>query len=359
MKREPLEIAGYTALPLHLPETRAYPKPATHYLYLRAHEPRIPDPDSSRSLFVVNVPIDTTEAHLRHLFGTQLSAGRVERVQFEDHVPLKKRGIATTAAETNLSRRNKKRKRLTVTADDLQNQLDDITLPSTWDGQLQKSGAHAIVVFADRTSMEASLKAAARASKRGAKIVWGEGIPEDRMPSLGMQRYLAHERLRYPDRAALLSTVNEYMTVFTQVSEARKREESRKAQEPDEDGFVTVTHGPKLNSVAREDEARELLEKQKKKKSDGLEDFYRFQSREKRKERQNELLRRFGEDKRKLEDIKKRRGKIRVSCYVGDRTGSMLIVLTAGMMVYRPSTAFWSSDWIEETFMVSFAVLLC
>ncbi|KAJ5096298.1 hypothetical protein NUU61_005654 [Penicillium alfredii] len=303
---DPDKIAGYTTLPLKLPETSVSPGPATHYLYLRPHEPRIPDPDSSRSLFVVNVPIDTTEIHLRYLFGTQLSAGRVERVQFED-VPVKKRGVAA-ATENNLSHRSKKRKRVTV--DDLQSRLDDVALPSTWDRQLQKSGAHAIVVFADRPSMEASLKAAAKAAKKGTTLVWGEGIPKDRVPVLGLQRYLAHERLRYPDRAALLRTVNDYMTVFSQVAEARKRAESQKAQEPDEDGFVTVTHGPKLNSIAREDEVRELVEKQKK-KAEGLEDFYRFQSREKRKERQNELLKKFDEDKKKLQDIKSRRGKIR------------------------------------------------
>lgn len=310
MKKEALEVAGYTTLPLQLPPTPTFPTPATHYLYLRPHEPRIPDPDSSRSLFIVNVPIDTTEAHLRHLFGTQLSAGRVERVHFED-VPVKKRGVAA-ATEGNLSHHTKKRKR--VTADDLQSKLDDISSPSTWDRQLHKSGTHAIVLFADRPSMESSLKAAAKAARKGTDITWGEGLPSGRVPPLGIQRYTEHEKLRYPDRAALLRTVNEFMTVFTQVSEARKREESRKNQEPDDDGFVTVTNGPKLNSVAREDELKELVERQKK-KAEGLEDFYRFQSREKRKERQNDLLKKFDEDKKKLQDIKQRRGKIRVSIY--------------------------------------------
>lgn len=304
-----VEVAGYTTLPLQLPPTSTYQTPATHYLYIRPHEPRIPDPDSTRSLFIVNAPVDTTEVHLRNLFSTQLSAGRVERVTFED-VPVKKPGLAT-ATEPNLSHRsNKKRKR--ITADDLQGTLDSIHAPSTWDRALQKSGAHAIIVFADKPSMESSLKAAVKAARKGTALVWGEGIPTERIPALGVQRYLSHEKRRYPERGALLRTVNDFMTVFEQVSEARKKEESRKAGEPDEDGFVTVTNGPKLNSVAREEEMRELVEKQRK-KEEGLEDFYRFQSREKRKERQQMLLRRFDEDKRKLEDIKMRRGKIRVS----------------------------------------------
>lgn len=302
MKKESFEISGYGVLPLQLPQAPSFSEPATHFLYLRPHEPRIPDPDSSRSLFVVNLPIDTTETHLRHLFGSQLSAGRVEKVQFED-VPIKKQ---SQQANTTSS---KKRKR--ITADELQNHLEKIDLPATWNRELQKSGTHAVIIFVDKPSKEASLKAAHKAAKRGTKLVWGQGI-EDRVPELGLDRYLAHERLRYPNRAELLRTVNEYMNVFTQVAEVRRREEASRTQVPDEDGFVTVTHGPKLNSVAREDETKELVKKQQE-KTKGLEDFYRFQSREKRKERQNDLLRKFDEDKKRLQEMKQRRGKIRVS----------------------------------------------
>jgi ribosomal RNA-processing protein 7 len=306
MKGETVEVPGYTTLPVQLPTTPLFPKPATHYLYIRPHEPRIPDPDSTRSLFIVNIPIDTTEAHIRHLFGTQLSAGRVERVQFED-VPTKKRTVATST-ETNLSKKKRKR----VTADDFEQHLDAISLPSTWDRKLQKSGAHAIVIFADKPSMESSLKASTKASKRGTTIVWAENLPADRVPALGLTRYVTHERKQYPERGTLLRAVNDFMTTYSAVSEARRREDHKRFAVPDEDGFVTVQHGPKLNSVAREDELRELVEREKK-KNEGLEDFYRFQSREKRKERQNRLLRRFDEDKKKLADIKARRGKIRVS----------------------------------------------
>lgn len=307
MKKETLEVAGYTALPIQLPAVSSFPQSATHYIYIRPHEPRIPDPDSPRSLFLVNVPIDTTETHLKHLFGAQLSAGRVERVEFED-VPTKKKSVGAFAQDS-LAKKSKKRKR--VTADDLESQLEDIWVPSTWDRKLHKSGAHAIVVFVDKPSAEASLKAARKASKNRTKIVWGEGI-EGRVPPLGFQRYTTHERLRYPARADLLRAISDYMTAFTQVEEMRAREAARKAQEPDEDGFITVTSGPKQNSLAREAEEKELIEKQKQKES-GLGDFYRFQTREKRKERQNELLRKFDEDKRKIQEMKKQRGKLRVS----------------------------------------------
>ncbi|KAL4961219.1 putative ribosomal small subunit assembly protein [Aspergillus stella-maris] len=306
MKKE-VEIAGYTALPLTLPSTSSFPVSATHYLYLRPHEPRIPDPDTPRSLFLVNTPIDTTETHIRHLFGTQLGAGRVERVEFEAARTGKKGTSAHALVQGTNVAKGKKRKR--VTADELEGRLESVSLPETWERSLQRSGSHAVVVFVDKASMEASLKAAKKASKKSGSVAWGEGI-EEKVPDLGLQRYIEHQRAIYPRRSDLLRSVNEFMTVFAEVGEARKREAARRAAEPDDDGFITVTSGPRLTSAAGEEEAKRLVEKQKK-ASEGFGDFYRFQSREKRKARQIDLLKKFDEDKRKLEEMKARKGKIR------------------------------------------------
>ncbi|OJD14435.1 hypothetical protein AJ78_05203 [Emergomyces pasteurianus Ep9510] len=304
----PLSISGYLVLPIELPPAPSFPNPATHYLYLHPHEPKVPDPDSPRSLFIVNVPVTTTETHLRHLFGSQLSSGRVERVEFHDTAAKRPPTIPSQAAPALSNPKKRKRE----TTEELQVELDTTELPPTWDRELHTSGAHAIVVFVDRPSMEASLKAARKAAKNRTKIVWGQGIIEEgrRFPALGIERYKYHNKLRYPARAELLRTVNDYMTIFARFEEARSREATKGAEVPDEDGFVTVTRGPKINNVAREEEMRQLMEKHKE-KSKGLEDFYRFQLREKRKEKQTELLRKFEEDKRKVEEMRRRRGKVK------------------------------------------------
>ena len=62
---------------------------------------------------------------------------------------------------------------------------------------------------------------------------------------------------------------------------------------------------------ARQEVAQEQAEKQKEKQR-GLEDFYRFQSREKRKQRAGELVRKFEEDKEKVRKMRETRGKFRV-----------------------------------------------
>lgn len=101
------------------------------------------------------------------------------------------------------------------------------------------------------------------------------------------------------------------MSAFAAQEAARTRLLARQRQEPDEDGFVTVTRGGR-SGPQRHEEAQEKAEKQQKKQK-GLEDFYRFQTREKRKEKAGELVRRFQDDRHKLKEMKERRGGFRVS----------------------------------------------
>ncbi|KAI5288783.1 Ribosomal RNA-processing protein 7 [Ascosphaera aggregata] len=304
----PRTIADYIVLPIGLPSLPSFPEAAAHYLYLRPHEPKVPSPDSARSLFLVNVPTTSTEAHFKHLFGSQLSSGRVERVEFHDAPSKSKKHNPGM----RVKKQSKKRKRNNnETLDELQETLDTITLPSPWDRELQGSGSHAVAVFVDRASMEASLKAAEKASKsKTPLIIWGEGVEStDKVEPLGSRRYQMYHKLRYPARADLLRTVQDYMTIFSTMEDVRHRLDTMPG-EPDEDGFVTVTRGSKINNAAREEELAELLRKQKEKQK-GLEDFYRFQMREKRKERQTELLQKFEEDKKKVLEMKQRRGKVK------------------------------------------------
>ena len=100
------------------------------------------------------------------------------------------------------------------------------------------------------------------------------------------------------------------MTKFAAKEASEARLAAKQRQEPDKDGFITVTRGGRTNP-AKQEAAQELAEKQKKKQR-GLEDFYRFQSREKRKERAGELVRKFEEDKERVRKMKERRGRFRV-----------------------------------------------
>jgi ribosomal RNA-processing protein 7 len=298
MVKAPREVSGFVALPLTLRSSISPTPESTHYLYLRPHEPKVADEDATRSLFLVNIPVTTTDAHLRYFFSTQLSAGRVEKIQFSENAP----GRASVAV--GKSARSKKRKR--ITAEEVEASLDAYALPEVFESSIHMSGASAIVVFVDRPSMELSLKAAKKAAKIEQQIVWGSGI-EGKLPSLGLKRYEKFNQLRYPSRRELLRCVDGYMTAYAQMEEALSKENARKRQVPDEDGFITVTRGSK--GGLRKEEAKEL-EIQRKDKSKSFQDFYRFQMREKRKEHQEELLRRFQQDKQRVEEMRKRRGRL-------------------------------------------------
>ena len=301
-------LDGFVTLPIEFPASPVLLITSKHYLYLKPHDPQIPDPSASRSLFVANVPVTATELHFRHLFGTQLAAGRVERVDFNDSPDRVRSEHAKSEFQNG-------RKRKRVTEEEMRLELQAHQLPAVWTSTIHPSGSHAVVVFVDRPSMEASLKAAKRAVKLSSRIIWGEGI-EDKVPGLGLRRYKEHNHSQYAPRRELLQSVNSYMSAYSKMEEARSRADAKKRQLPDEEGFVIVTKGAR--GVVRAEDAKELGEKQKT-KSKGLDNFYRFQMRERRKEEQGEFLRKFEEDKRRVAEMKKRRGRLRVS--YGPTTG--------------------------------------
>ena len=70
-------VNDFVVLPLRCPALPSFPKETTHHLYLRANTPKVPTVDTPRELFLVNVPIDATETHIRSLFADQLGGARI------------------------------------------------------------------------------------------------------------------------------------------------------------------------------------------------------------------------------------------------------------------------------------------
>ena len=180
----PLEIAGYTVLVLYLPSLPSLPQSAIHYLYLAQHQPKVPTPTAPRSLFLVNILIDATEAHFKSLFSTQLGlpAGRIESIQFEGQRKRDPVQPPENSEPPHPSKRSKKRKRGPQNGN--ATNLDNFQLPSTWDRELQVQGRTAVVLFVDRTSMGAVLNAAKGMRRENKMPIWGEGV-QDKVPELG------------------------------------------------------------------------------------------------------------------------------------------------------------------------------
>ncbi|RYC65430.1 hypothetical protein CHU98_g777 [Xylaria longipes] len=300
----------FSTLPISIPPLPSYAVHATHYVYLRRNAPKIATPNDSRSLYLANVPTDSTEAHFRALFANLVGAGRFESIAFEQD----KKGAKTShepAQAERLAKHHKKRKR---EDEELQHRKEEAAaeLPDTWTRELHRSGSSAIALLADEKSVDFVLKAVKKLQKSKKYPTWGEGV-KDGVPTFGAQWLKAHNRLAYPGNDAVQAVVDAYFTVFNRKEEEAHQLAKRLRNEPDEDGFVMVTRGGR-NAPARRDEAEEakqkMLDKQQKKK-DETQDFYRFQLRERRKAEQMELLRKFDEDRKKVQAMREKRGKFR------------------------------------------------
>ncbi|KAL7622734.1 hypothetical protein AAE478_006412 [Parahypoxylon ruwenzoriense] len=303
----------FSTLPISIPPLPSFPVDAVHYLYLRRNTPKIPTPNDSRSLFIANIPSDSTDLHFRALFASLVGAGRFENITFElgkkastssSHEPAQVLRLAAQAA-------HRKRKRAD---EELRNLRDEAAaeLPPTWTRQLYRSGSCAVALLSDEKSLELVLKAVKKLKKPKDYPVWGGGVG-DKAPPLGSQWLTTHGKLSYPGSDVVQASMDIYFTVFNRKEKEAEQLAKRLRNEPDEDGFVTVTRGGR-SAPARRDEAEEakqrMLEKQQKKK-DETQEFYRFQMREKRKAEQAEILRRFEEDKRKVRAMREKRGKFR------------------------------------------------
>ncbi|KAI5807651.1 Rad51-domain-containing protein [Peziza echinospora] len=303
-------ISTGKVLPVTLPALPAAPT-ATHYLYLQRRDPKIPTPDDERSLFAVNLPIDATEDHLRALF-SGIGGGMVMSVRFEGESDAAAQPTAVqTTVVTNADKGGKKRKR----GEEKVVEFGDMELPKTWNRTIRRSGGTAVVVFVDKSSLELTLKATAKAARKvqqqqggklvGGLAVWGEGISKEKVPpKLGYDRYLSHHTLTFPASHILQSTADAYMTHFTHLENLRANNLARMRNTVDDDGFTMVVRGGR-NAPAKMDEAQAALERKEKERAEHAnKGFYRFQSRDTKKEFAMKLLEKFEVDKRRVAERK-------------------------------------------------------
>ncbi|KAK0388250.1 hypothetical protein NLU13_4495 [Sarocladium strictum] len=308
----PLSSANdeFVVLPIEIPPTAAYPHPAVHEVLVRRNNPKIPTVNDSRSLFLKNIPVDSTESHFRGVFTHLLGAGRYETIAFEDD-----RQPAVTLDPMQALRVNefaRKRKRADVEEEERRREDDAARLPEVWTRRLQRSSSTAIVLLADEKSVQLALKAITKLQKSQKFPVWGEDLAGD-VPSLGASWISEHLQLSRLNKLEAKAAVHGFFTVFNRKEAEAAELAKRLRNEPDEDGFVTVTRGGRAAPASRneaEEAKQRMIDRQSKKKSE-LKDFYRFQVRERRKEEQQALVKRFQEDRKRVNDMREKRGKFK------------------------------------------------
>ncbi|KAK4191193.1 ribosomal RNA-processing protein 7-domain-containing protein [Podospora australis] len=309
-------IGDFSILPISIPPLPSFPKSnVVHYLYVRRNTPKIPTANDSRSLFLTNCPVDSTELHLRSLFSSLVGAGRFESCTFEDEREKKVHQSGSQSNTVSLAlttTANKKRKRGPHDEDDLisEEEEESARLPQTWSRTLHKSGGTAVVLLADEKSVEQVFKAIAKLSKSKKSSSYPQW-PSTLSTPLGSVWLKSHNRSSYPDPAALQASIDAFSLVYARREKAAAKRAKRLRNEPDADGFVTVTRGGRnapASKLEAEEAKRKMLERAAKKREE-TSTFYQFQLREKKKEEQDELVKRFEEDRKKLEQMRMKRGK--------------------------------------------------
>lgn len=300
----------FAILPIRMPAVPAFPHAAIHEVRIRRNAPNMPTADDSRSLFLKNVPVDSSEPHFRAIFTSLVGAGRFESIAFDDEPP---RALPVDPAQVaQVAGFARKRKRADVDVEEQARQEEAARLPELWTRQLHRSSGTAVALLADEKSVQLVLKAVAKLQKTKKYPVWGENLAPQ-VPPLGAEWVSRHLQLCRADKTATKQAVHAFFNAFNRKEKEAAELAKRLRNEPDQDGFVTVTRGGRAAPASRsqaEEAKQRMLDKQDKRKSE-TKNFYRFQLREQRKQEQLALLKRFDDDKKRVNAMKEKRGKFK------------------------------------------------
>ncbi|KAJ2358992.1 hypothetical protein GGF43_000427, partial [Coemansia sp. RSA 2618] len=210
------EIGGYKVLPVQF----GGDKNATHYLYFRQHQSNKEDilTPNDRTIFMTNLPADTTERDLRRLFH---GVARIARVVFHGAVGHDAVKIGATNARMMSDLANamaepvgKKGKKGN------NNNKEEERLEPVPRTQLLESGSSAHIVL-----LEAGELASVLSLKAGAIAGWPARDADSANPLdyRGVARYLYEHRAARPPLDLLKAEVDTFMAKFEESQYERDR----------------------------------------------------------------------------------------------------------------------------------------
>ncbi|MCO5580077.1 hypothetical protein L7F22_033943 [Adiantum nelumboides] len=309
-------ISGFRAL-----------KVGQHYVYLRKHAG-----DEGRTLFVVNLPPDTTDRHLRALFSR---AGQIQKVSFWQDKRKRSEGHGEEEEEEDEDEEEEDENEEYRGAEGKKVRAPAVVPLPPLDPrnphELLTTGTSAHVTFLDDSSLQRALAMSEVRSwpdpfegvvqaqqdldgadgadqkkkrKRAAHATAQQAMAESMSagpPPLGLQFLLARQRSLRPPPASIKAHADSVVARYEFLRANPKPKKSAikgvtvgpDGELLDEDGFTIVQRGGKYGRtaevggsasvrVARE-HAQDGEPKKKKKKLE-MEDFYRFQRKEQKKE---------------------------------------------------------------------------
>ncbi|KAI8367285.1 SSU rRNA processing protein [Blakeslea trispora] len=251
------EFQGFKILPVIMTEDKS----VRHYFYMRKHDSKslIDENIRDRTLFLLNLPTDTTDRHIKKLF----KGHPIDQITYK---------------EQKVHQRELRR--------------------------LFTSGSSAHVVFSTDQDLVDVLNMH-RVEKK-----WAREDEESEQP-LGLGRYVLTYQLSRPNAHDLQKEVDSFMMKFKEDEYKKERETLERMNQMDDDGFTVVVRHKKakttdgsINVASISADAADAYQPKKKKE---LVNFYRFQMREQKQNELSELRKRFEEDKVKIAKLKQSR----------------------------------------------------
>ncbi|OLY81827.1 Ribosomal RNA-processing protein 7 [Smittium mucronatum] len=317
-----LIIDGYLVLPIIIniePEQ-------LHYLYIKKHGASAnttsegPSLDPSKTLFIVNLPVDCSVNTLKTFFKP---IARVSKVLFSD------------IAGSDIFQ--KEYQKACLFSDTTSSEAHDQIQPVEFGTRL-KSGSCCHVQFLEESETTRVLSLSSTSSgvfpvphiwpaisnsnedssDISTNTLSGNSETQQVSPSdyKGLQRYLFEYRGLRPPQDLLSTELSQYMIKFEKKQYERERLYSAQKNVPDEDGFVTVVHNKhrfkKESSFADPSahlSSNPYIADKIKKRQDKIHStsFYRWQQRENNKNAAELLKLKFQQDREKISKLKQSR----------------------------------------------------
>ncbi|OWR41461.1 putative rRNA processing protein RRP7 [Danaus plexippus plexippus] len=234
-----------------------------HVIYFKEHTVRehTSDKPSGRTLFIINVPPYADERGLANAFR---EAGKVVSVILTSR---------PNSSETKID---------------------------TFLGEPTKSGSFKVcyLVFSKVADLDKALKLTELQPMNSS----------EHQIKVGISKWLDEYNNSIQHPKALKSKIESFMQDYDKKM-ASQQEQEKELEKEDDEGWVTVTKGGKIQSFARTEKVKnKIMEKEEKnKKRKELKNFYTFQIRESKMKHIVSLRQKFEEDKKKIAQIKQSR----------------------------------------------------
>ncbi|OWB55984.1 hypothetical protein B5S28_g1874 [[Candida] boidinii] len=291
-------IKGFSVLAVKLENPKPYKTqdPVYNYIYLKKHTTSTVSSSQTRSLFLVNLPIDTTLPQIKKIFQDVAIGAIVESFQSNDYYDSHQIGI----------------NELNIDISKLSNEdIGGIEEDNKGDNNNNNSKIPlgcGIVTFLDKNGLNLALQSIKKIISSGKNIpIWPKDLQE-----IGTERYMNNYKSKIMDSESLEIESAESVLEFARKEQEAKDEIDNMKTITDEDGFTMVVGShrktktgimgslKKTNEIEKEKAVKKMKRKEK-------QDFYRFQIREKKKQEMNHLLAKFKEDQERVKEMKEKR----------------------------------------------------